>query len=229
MTKFEAESLKMAFKTAKSVLDEFGFPNLYTINNDDVRLWIRTALSEFENAWASDEDDSIVLETNEVMVRINYGATKLVIMSSEANNWVFKIPFKRCKCNYCQMEVDIYEMARKENIEEFFAPCYFLEKYDNVDIYVMERADLSYNNLYSDLYDRLSSEGHSNEEVEDIIAEVEDESGYVEWLFPYYMDYDKFEIFTDFLENANINDLHSGNIGYIGGRVVLIDYSGYRG
>jgi hypothetical protein len=93
----------------------------------------------------------------------------------------------------------------------------------------MERADLSYNSLYSDLYRRLSDEGRSDEEVEDIMMEVEDESGYVEWLFPYYMDYDKFETFTDFLENADINDLHSGNIGYISGRVVLIDYSGYRG
>lgn len=229
MTKFEAENLKVVFKTTKSVLDEFGFPNLYTVESSDVKTWFRTALSEFENAWASDEDNSVVLETNETMVRINYGATKLVIMSSEANNWVFKIPFKNCKCNYCQMEVDIYERACKENIEEFFAPCYFLEKYDSVDIYVMERADLSYNNLYSDLYRRLSDEGRSDEEVEDIMMEVEDESGYVEWLFPYYMDYDKFETFTDFLENADINDLHSGNIGYIGDRVVLIDYSGYRG
>ena len=127
MTKFEAENLKVAFKVTKSVLDEFGFPNLYTVESGDVKTWFRTALSEFENAWASDEDNSIVLETNETMVRINYGATKLVIMSSEANNWVFKIPFKNCKCNYCQMEVDIYERACKENIEEFFAPCYFLE------------------------------------------------------------------------------------------------------
>ena len=94
MTKFEAENLKVAFKTTKSVLDEFGFPNLYTVGSSDVKVWLRTALSEFENAWTSDEDESIVLETNETMVRINYGATKLVIMSSEANNWVFKIPFK---------------------------------------------------------------------------------------------------------------------------------------
>lgn len=229
MTKFETEHLKTTFKTIKNVLNEFGFPNLYSMYKWDVGDWFREVLSDSKNAWTSDTD-GVVLESEEVIVRIEHGATKLVIMSSEANNWVFKIPFKSCKYNYCQIEADIYEMACAENINEFFAPCYFLEKYDDVDIYVMMRADTSYNELYSDLYGRLSDEGRSDEEVEDIMVEVEeDESGYVEWLFPYYMNYDKFETFTDFLENANINDLHSGNIGYINGRIVLIDYSGYRG
>ena len=31
----------------------------------------------------------------------------------------------------------------------------------------------------------------------------------------------------DFISELEINDLHSGNIGYENGRIVIIDYSGY--
>jgi hypothetical protein len=227
MTKFESENLKVAFKTAKSVLDEFGFPNLYTMRGKDVKEWIKDTLSQFENAWASESDDSLVLESNEVMIRVNYGATKLVIMTSEADDWVFKIPLHDYKSNYCQLEVEIYEMAQKENVSEFFAPCYFLENYDGVEIYVMAQADVSCGRLYSDLYERLSNEGRTDEEATEILEEVEDCSEYVEWLFPYYTDCEKFEALSNFLEDAGVNDLHSGNIGYINNRVVFIDYSGF--
>ena len=180
------------------------------------------------------------------MVRVERGATKLVIISSEADNWVFKIPFNDYKSNYCQREADIYEMAVKskyskdqlindavvssdnENIGEFFAPCYFLENYDDVRIYVMERAEMTYGRLYSDLYERLSNEGRSDEEAEEILEEVEDCNEYVEWLFPYYTNCEKFDALTRFLESAHVNDLHSGNIGYINDHVVLIDYSGFH-
>ena len=227
MTKFEVENLKKVFKTAKSVLDDFGFPNLYTVNSYEMKDWTREVLSNSENAWTS-EDDGVVLESNEIMVRVERGATKLVIISSEADNWVFKIPFNDYKSNYCQLEADIYEMAVKENIGEFFAPCYFLENYDDVRIYVMERAEMAYGRLYSDLYERLSSEGRSDEEAEEILEEVEDCNEYVEWLFPYYTNYEKFDALINFLESAHVNDLHSGNIGYINDRVVLIDYSGFH-
>ena len=227
MTKFESENLKVAFKTAKSVLDEFGFPNLYTMRGRDVKEWNREVLSNFENAYPSEDDDGVILESDEVMVSINYGATKLVITISEANNWVFKIPLHDYKSNYCQLEVEIYEMAQKENISEFFAPCYFLENYDGVEIYVMARADVTYGRLYSDLYERLSNEGRTDEEATEILEEVEDCSEYVEWLFPYYANCEKFEALSNFLEDAGVNDLHSGNIGYINDRVVFIDYSGF--
>ena len=228
MTKFESENLKVAFKTAKSVLDEFGFPNLYTMRGRDVKEWNKEVLSNFENAYPSEDDDGIILESDEVMVSINYGVTKLVITTSEANNWVFKIPLHDYKSNYCQLEVEIYEMAQKENISEFFAPCYFLENYDGVEIYVMARADVTYGRLYSDLYERLSNEGCTDEEATEILEEVEDCSEYVEWLFPYYTNCEKFEALSNFLEDAGVNDLHSGNIGYINDRVVFIDYSGFH-
>ena len=39
--------------------------------------------------------------------------------------------------------------------------------------------------------------------------------------------YEEFMKIADFLEWNEINDLHSGNIGYVGDRVIFIDYAGY--
>ena len=49
------------------------------------------------------------------------------------------------------------------------------------------------------------------------------------WLtdFIQYYGADMFVKFSQFIRNNNINDLHDGNIGYIGNRPVLIDYSGW--
>ena len=49
------------------------------------------------------------------------------------------------------------------------------------------------------------------------------------WLSDFldYFGEDIFQKFMKFIDKQNIGDLHSDNIGYIGNRPVLIDYSGY--
>ena len=37
-----------------------------------------------------------------------------------------------------------------------------------------------------------------------------------------------FELFSEFLEEHRINDLHAGNIGCVNGKMVLIDFSGFH-
>ena len=39
---------------------------------------------------------------------------------------------------------------------------------------------------------------------------------------------DVFEKLTDFCLNFNINDLHNGNVGYIGNRIVIVDFGSYH-
>lgn len=225
----EENFLKAEFKSIKAVLDKFTFPDLYTIDNSSMRKWIKMALCDMDGVSVASDNDDIILCYKKSTIRVSYGATKLVLMN-EYSNWVFKIPFKGRKINYCQIEAEIYEDARRENLDKFFAPCYFLEIFDGVQIYVMQRAVTSYDKLYSDLFERLSNEGRTEAEASDIIEEADACAEFVNWLFPYYSEEpEEFNRFIEFLESANINDLHSGNIGYINGEIVLIDYSGYRG
>ena len=231
MLDLEKELLKRTFTSIKEILDDYGFPNLYTLHKKDMENWYRDTITNinFEDVLDSDSGHGVLIRIKDGYVRVEYGASKVVFMTSKIDNWVFKVPYKDYESNYCQMEVEIYENAEREGVEEFFAPCYFLENFDGAAIYVMARAEVSFDRLYSDLYERFSSEGRAENEIEDMLIDIEDSDEYVDWLFPYYSDYDSFEKFVEFLRNSNINDLHSGNIGYIGDNVVLIDYSGYFG
>lgn len=50
----------------------------------------------------------------------------------------------------------------------------------------------------------------------------------VAFLFANFYTNDEFDELSKFLEEYNINDLHTGNIGSFNGRVVIIDYAGYE-
>ena len=52
---------------------------------------------------------------------------------------------------------------------------------------------------------------------------------YVENLLSFHYDHKRLDNFLDFCEENDINDIHTGNVGYINGRLVVIDYSGYHG
>ena len=232
MLSFDKELLEKSFTFVKMVLDDYGFPNLRYLMRDEVEDWHRKVVSDAaleEEVFGSSSGQGALICTSDGYVRVEFGASKAVFITDKASNWVFKVPYKNYDTNYCEVEAEIYENAQREGVEEFFAPCYFLENFEGAAIYVMARAEVSRDRLYCDLYDRFSSEGRSDEEAEEMLSDIEDADEYVDWLFPYYSDYDSFERFIEFLRNSHINDLHSGNIGYIGDNVVLIDYSGYFG
>ena len=65
--------------------------------------------------------------------------------------------------------------------------------------------------------------------ISDTIDEADSCCEFMNWLIPYYANSEKADELFEFLNESDINDLHSGNIGYIGNRLVLIDYSGYHG
>ena len=223
----ELEHLQKSFEEIYSILKEYGFGGAELTKSSLIK-WAMGVEEDYGNVdFDSEYTESIYLSTATRCITISYGETKCVIMGD--NGWVYKIPFARRVTNYCAEEVEIYEKAVKEKLDQFFAPCYFLEKIDELEVYAMAAAEVDAEELYSDLYHRLSSEGRSNEEATCILEEVEDNSEYVEWLFPYYAGSVDFDRFLEFLSDEGINDLHSGNIGYIDGNVVLIDYSGYRG
>lgn len=127
--------------------------------------------------------------------------------------------------DYCSAEVEIYEKAEELGIEQLFAKT---EIYDFIQgyypIYIQEKAVMFF---------RSSRTLHSEEKLKETSSKASAIYDYCsidnEWLtdvLDYYGE-EKFITFLQFLKKQNINDLHSGNIGYIDGRPVVVDYSGY--
>lgn len=126
--------------------------------------------------------------------------------------------------DYCLVEVERYDKAMKAGIADLFArteiygevkghPVYIQEKADpfccgNHKIHTAARRQKTRNKVYSLGYEVFN---------EDWLTDV--------------LDYFGEEIFLkllSFIKKENINDLHTGNLGYIGDRPVIFDYSGYN-
>lgn len=124
--------------------------------------------------------------------------------------------------NYCEVEKERYKMAKQDGINKCFAGVGLLTKIEGHPIYIQE---------FADMYDYKST-GHTKEDTESV-KEMCKSNSYncfnEEWLSDVfnYFGKDIFNRFMMFIDDIGINDLHNGNIGYIKGRPVLVDYSGW--
>lgn len=176
------------------------------------------------------------------------GATKGVLIFEQLG-FVIKIPFCRntedCYYNsaygeyeccyftgadtdngwdYCEAEADKYERAEAEGLAQCFAKTKKIGDIDGYPIYMQELAD-----IYKSI-DYQSS--HTEEDSRQVSSICNSNNFYMfnlEWLsdaFHYYGE-KMFHKLLEFIRTVGINDLHDGNIGYIGNRPVLVDYSSF--
>ena len=176
------------------------------------------------------------------------GATKGVLIFEQLG-FVIKIPFCRnsedCEYNstygeyeccyftgadtdngwdYCEAEANKYERAEEEGLAQCFAKTKKIGDIDGYPIYMQELAD-----IYKSI-DYQSS--HTEEDSRQVSSICNNNNFYmfnIEWLsdaFHYYGE-KMFHKLLEFIRTVGINDLHDGNIGYIGNRPVLVDYSSF--
>lgn len=176
------------------------------------------------------------------------GATKGVLIFEQLG-FVIKIPFCRnsedCEYNsaygeyeccyftgadtdngwdYCEAEANKYERAEEEGLAQCFAKTKKIGDIDGYPIYMQELAD-----IYKSI-DYQSS--HTEEDSRQVSSICNSNNFYmfnIEWLsdaFHYYGE-KVFHKLLEFIRTVGINDLHDGNIGYIGNRPVLVDYSSF--
>lgn len=176
------------------------------------------------------------------------GATKGVLIFEQLG-FVIKIPFCRnsedCEYNstygeyeccyftgadtdngwdYCEAEANKYERAEEEGLAQCFAKTKRIGDIDGYPIYMQELAD-----IYKSI-DYQSS--HTEEDSRQVSSICNSNNFYMfnlEWLsdaFHYYGE-KVFHKLLEFIRTVGINDLHDGNIGYIGNRPVLVDYSSF--
>lgn len=166
------------------------------------------------------------------------GATKGVLIF-EQFNFVIKIPFN-CNCdaetllgaddsgpgwNYCEVEEIKCEKAEIFGVGDCFAKTIQVGEIFGYPIYAQE-----YAKVYTD--EGSPSPKKSNEELE----RVEDMCEGIGECFNRIWLSDALDFFGEkvfygllsFIDDYDISDLHDANIGYIGMRPVLIDYSSFN-
>lgn len=129
--------------------------------------------------------------------------------------------------NYCGREADISDIAAAEDLEECFAITECVGRCKGYLIYKQARATT----ILADVLDE-KSDSLSIEERKSIRDKCNDMGVYgfnIYWLkdFLEFFGEEILKQLDRFIDTYGINDLHTSNVGYIGNRPVLIDYSGY--
>lgn len=148
-------------------------------------------------------------------------------------DWVLKIPRKIGNHNYndCEIEVMVYKLAEKHGMNHFFAPAAKLVSFNcslgEIPVYVMKKVVVDEGRVSDHFYSLY--DGYSEDE-EDISEWYENNFDEIDATRQAFVDYYGIEadILQNFLNNININDIHSGNVGYNeDDNLIIIDYAGY--
>ena len=156
------------------------------------------------------------------------GATKTCIAHSDLDNWVVKVGHtEKVAKDYAKVEYENYCSAVLCGFEHYFPETLFLGEYNGQCFYLQQYAECSEDSITSEWYDRLRDQYEEDGEEYDCDFL---------WNEVYNLDDDEKAMLMfgdvalcEFLSDHRIGDLHEGNFGYIGGRCVIVDFSGYHG
>jgi hypothetical protein len=130
--------------------------------------------------------------------------------------------------DYCLTEAVHYNKAKRNNVEKIFCKTRCIGKVSGHPIYIQERAETYYSYKNKNMQSR-SRKSKTPKEVENICVKKRFSQFNIRWQTDVYNYYGEkiFNKFMDFIKKERIQDLHSDNIGYLGARPVILDYSGW--
>lgn len=157
----------------------------------------------------------------------NQGCSRAVFWDDNLP-YVIKIPFGNRRD--CQIEVENYKKAKESGIEELFAECEWLMDFNynglSIPIYIMEFVECDENKITDEIYDSYIEGGFDDDFISGL--ELDSSIEVVEFLSSKWGE-EIYSTFVDFCSTNNIDDLHSGNVGFLRGSVVCVDYAGWKG
>ena len=170
-----------------------------------------------------------------------YGASKLVIIPKD-EKYVIKIPFEGYTedgefynfgnanwdvhrfWDYCLTEVLTYNNAKNNKVEKILAKTKLIGEVEPYHpIYVQERA-VTYENIEDD---KVINNDFLMSKVRKICFTKKYRAFNLDWITDIYNYYGEknFDKIMQFI--TSIGDLHDDNVGYIGSRPVILDYSDF--
>lgn len=174
-------------------------------------------------------------------IAIYTGETKACIVDDYNSHWVLKISFDRTTepdyvsrgidWDFCAREVEFYSKACDNNLQDCFAATYQLGKIHNVCISIQEAVEVN-EDLFGDLFENYVSTWYnvndfdSEEDYYSAVSESADDMDNEDRVYAVLGD--ESDNLIEFIDEHDINDLHSGNWGVASdGSYVIMDFSGY--
>lgn len=167
-------------------------------------------------------------------VECAYGASRMCAIFPKEQK-VLKIVRNDVCRDYCEMEADYYRKAKELGIAEMLLPIeLFAVIGDNIRVYVQPMFSYSVENLpykvQRSLMEKYGKATHSKVYRKICQGFFSDCPSSV-WLGAAITLYGKksLRLLEKWTKENRINDLHSGNCGFLNGKPILLDYGGYFG
>ena len=154
--------------------------------------------------------------------RLCSGACKACILHPDFEGYVVKFCYDTDDdFDYCMREYTNYLAAVANGVEEFFAPVDYLGRIGQYRLFIQEEVMVDEDAVSSYWCDALrSNHGYEDiDEVYDYLNDMPDEERIA-------ISFES-EALDRFCDEYVINDVHEGNLGFIGDRLVIFDFSGY--
>ena len=156
------------------------------------------------------------------------GMTKVCISHRDLEGWVLKVGFTRAVSqDYARREYEVYCLAEDAGLIDYFPETVFIGEFGGIPFYAQRKACCQEDDVSTDWYNRLTEqydncgEEYTDDDIWDVICNMED----YERVMLCFND----KNLAEFLKENCIGDLHEGNFGYIGYRLVIVDFSGWVG
>lgn len=158
-------------------------------------------------------------------VEVCDGATKICLVPADGD-FVFKINIiDGYSIDYCENEADNYTAAVNAGKGKYFLETRYFKTLNEFGvcfaIYIQPKIEEISSEIDKDDEELLvKSSWYDSPAAEDMSPT---------WVNTFIKEYGETEFnkLLDFCDQCHINDLHSGNIGYVSGRPVIFDYAGY--
>lgn len=170
------------------------------------------------------------------------GATKGVLIFKDLG-FVIKIPYSMldeydiCGAydgvetwNYCSQEANRYGMAENEGLQDVFLETTLLDDINGYPVYIQPYAQIFKNMEASDISEHSYA---SSEEEKQQTRNINEEYAFNDitniWESEVFALYGKdyYIKLKSFINDIDINDLRTANIGYYNNKPVLVDYAGF--
>ena len=159
-------------------------------------------------------------------VEVYDGATKICLVPDDGD-FVFKINIiDDDGIDYCKYEADNYQEAVKAGKGKYFLETRYFKTLNECGvcfaIYIQPKIEEISSEIDSDSDEVINiSPSYYSSPAADRLSPT--------WIHNFIEAYGESEYFSllDFCNKTAINDLHSGNIGYIDNHPVIFDYAGY--
>lgn len=170
----------------------------------------------------------------EIGATLHNGASRWAFVFKK-HGVVYKFPrWSEVEDDYCELEVRNYELGKKYHIEKCLLPITKVgETKSGIPIYLQPMYTTSHDGLERHrrkTWERKLGKSYNSPIVRKIRHGCYS-SPHDFWVARATQIYGKafMRSFQKWSKEGKVNDLHSGNVGYLGKQPIIIDYAGYHG